>query len=785
MAITEERLVAVLEARIKDYEKNLSKATKTTGREFQKIETRGKQMEARLAAIGANSGGRMAAAMKTTLGAVAGALTVAEVAKYADAWTTAKNSLSVAGVTGQKQVEVLDQLYNSAQKNAVPVNALTDLYGKMSSANDILGASSTDLMKATDGVAIALKVAGTTAPQASGALLQLGQLLGSGTVHAEEFNSIMEGARPILSAVASGLDAAGGSVSRLKQLVVDGKVSSQQFFQSFLKGLPTIAAQANNATTTIDGGFTRVNNALERYIGQTDEGLGASQRLVAGLTALANNFDETADMVLKVASIIAGALVGQAITKMIASLGLGTVALVRFVAALRAAQSLTALSGALGGVSAAAGPVGLLIGTTVVGALALFSSSSQAASIGADTYAAALERVKKNASEVAPAIEAAAKGVDFERVRSLQEGIAAGTKDIDDARAAAAAFFTQIINNAPRRLISEEQLSQLSTLRDGLQNGTTDAANIKQELNKIALVDPKFSRLADQLKPFLDRLVNAATAVANLKAEIGTLNPAISPQTVDAYKQYANSRAQGEKMVDIGKQYSAELTRQAALSKDELDVQTKIASIRKDLVSKGGFMDDASVRKLAEQQVAAEKGRSNTSGGDRKENDYASAVEQIQKHTALINAQTAAQAGLNPLVDDYGYAVEKAHAKEELLNAAKQQGLAITPSVEAQINALAEGYASAGVQAEKLAQSQDKARESAQQLRSDAKDVLSGVVSDFRSGASAADTLANAIDKIADKLINSLLDSMLQVNSAGGGHFCGGRPFSLSERKFQ
>ncbi|MGR6730310.1 tape measure protein, partial [Aeromonas veronii] len=77
------------------------------------------------------------------------------------------------------------------------------------------------LINFTDKVALALRVAGTDSQTASGALLQLSQALGSGTVRAEEFNSVQEGALPILQAVAAGFKEAGGSVSKLRQLVLE------------------------------------------------------------------------------------------------------------------------------------------------------------------------------------------------------------------------------------------------------------------------------------------------------------------------------------------------------------------------------------------------------------------------------------------------------------------------------------------------------------------------------------------------------------------------------------
>ena len=70
-----------------------------------------------------------------------------------------------------------------------------------------------DAIVFTAGVGDALKIAGTDAGQASGALLQLSQALGSAVVRAEEFNSINEGARPILQAAGKGYAGAEGSVA--------------------------------------------------------------------------------------------------------------------------------------------------------------------------------------------------------------------------------------------------------------------------------------------------------------------------------------------------------------------------------------------------------------------------------------------------------------------------------------------------------------------------------------------------------------------------------------------
>ncbi|MGV1914079.1 tape measure protein, partial [Agrobacterium vitis] len=183
MATDLEKLVVQLSADIKGYQREMQKAANVTSSQARAIENRLKKMDGRFSALGTS----MARGLIAPLVGISAALTVDSVIHYADAWTSAKNSLAVAGVVGTNQVSVLDQIYNSAQRNAAPIGAMADLFGKAAQSGDALGASQADLLKFTDGVGTALKIEGKSATEAQGALTQLGQLLGSTRVQAEEF----------------------------------------------------------------------------------------------------------------------------------------------------------------------------------------------------------------------------------------------------------------------------------------------------------------------------------------------------------------------------------------------------------------------------------------------------------------------------------------------------------------------------------------------------------------------------------------------------------------------
>lgn len=158
-------------------------------------------------------------------------------------------------------------------------------------------------------------------------------------------------------------------------------------------------------------------------------------------------------------------------------------------------------------------------------------------------------------------------------------------------------------------------------------------------------------------------------------------------------------------------------------------------------------------------------------GSKRGANSYKDEVTGIKERTAALRESTAAQAAVNPLVNDYGFALEKAKAEQKLLADAQRSGLAITPQLRDQISELATGYAQASVEAKQLSESQNKIRKNAEEWASLEKDVFKGFISDLKDGKSGAEALSNALNKVADKLLDMAVNSIFDTKSgtAGGG----------------
>ncbi len=163
------------------------------------------------------------------------------------------------------------------------------------------------------------------------------------------------------------------------------------------------------------------------------------------------------------------------------------------------------------------------------------------------------------------------------------------------------------------------------------------------------------------------------------------------------------------------------------------------------------------------------KGRTKKTPAEKFDRD----LQNITDRTAALVAETEAMRQLNPLIDDYGYAIEKARTEQELLNAAQKAGVTITPELRAQIAQTAEQWALASAEANKLAEAHDKIRQRAEEWRDAEKDAVRGVVDDLIAGKSAAEAFADALDKILSKLLDFAFDGIFDSIGKGGGGIWG------------
>ena len=239
------------------------------------------------------TGGFRAAAAAAT--AFVGALATREIIRLTNTYQSLQNQLRIVTDSQEQLNSTSERLFEIAQATRQPLESVTQLFSRASIAAEELGASEEQLFRLTEITGKALAVQGSSAAESSGALRQLSQAFSSGIVRAEEFNSILEGAFPLAQAAARGLDEAGGSVGRLRNLVIEGKVTSEEFFNALLKGGAELDTQFARSLTTISQAMTQINNSLISFVGGLSNATGAGDGLASALTGVSEAIDDLSD----------------------------------------------------------------------------------------------------------------------------------------------------------------------------------------------------------------------------------------------------------------------------------------------------------------------------------------------------------------------------------------------------------------------------------------------------------------------------------------------------------
>ncbi|EPE99536.1 tape measure protein [Rhizobium grahamii] len=171
---------------------------------------------------------------------------------------------------------------------------------------------------------------------------------------------------------------------------------------------------------------------------------------------------------------------------------------------------------------------------------------------------------------------------------------------------------------------------------------------------------------------------------------------------------------------------------------------------------------------ITQSQYAVPAGGSGSKSKKARLDDYQRETQQLREHTTALNAETEAQSKLNPVIDDYGFAVAKARAQQDLLNAAQSAGKAVTPELSAEIDKLSTAYANAEVAANQLAESQDKIRERAAEIQDLNKEVFRGIVDGFVEGKDAAEVFSDALSKVGSKILDLAFDDFFGTGGKAG-----------------
>lgn len=721
MATDVERLIVALEARTTAFEKAMNKANGVANQRARAIEQRFTKMNANI-----NRSFQTALRGASMLGAGLG---IREIQQMADAWTDMSARVGLAVGNMELAPQVMERIYDMAQRTYSGLGQTAEAFLGNATALRELGYSTNQQLDFTEALNNALVVSGAKAERAASVNNALSKAMADGKLSGDNLNTVIQTGGRVAEILAEKL---GVSTNQLRQLGKDGKITSQVIYQALAGSLEKLRAEADAMPATISDGFQKIGNALTKFVGTMDRAAGVSGAIAQGLVFVADNFE----------SVAIGAAAASAV--LISKYAPALLRVAASQAAVVATNPFLLLASAIGAAAFALSAFGGEI-QPVAGEMATLHD-----------YAGAVWDVISDGASVAAGVISDAMLGAINLMVSAMDGVEVSWSDVLD-----------FIRNAGNKIIGiyvaiyETAVTTYTKLPAAVADGVISAMN-----TMIGYVEDGINKVVSA--------VNTAIKAINSLGEwagMGGIGMIDSVELGRVANDYAGAgEAAGKAYVDgVKKAFSQDYLGDGF---NELRRRANERAARKAATGDGsGSALDTRGPNLGGAGGGGGAGGKGGRGRGGRPDELAREIDKIKERTAALQAETAAQAQINPLIDDYDYAMTKARATQDLLNAAQKAGIAITPELRAKIEQLAEGYAQATVEANKLQEAQENARQAAEDMRALGKDVLGGFIKDLQAGKSASEALAGALQKVADKLLDIALNSMF---SGKGGFFGGG-----------
>ncbi len=238
---------------------------------------------------------------------LAAALSVQQVAEYADAWATVNNKLSNSLRPSEQLADVTERVFNITQQTRSSLDATASLYARLERATRQYGTSAGDLAKLTTIINQGFVVSGATAQEAENAIIQLSQGLASGALRGEEFNSVNEQGNRLIVALA---DSMGVSIGQMRNMAAQGKLTTDVVVNGLLSQGSVIGAEFANTTTTISQALQVAGNNITKFFGENSTVKTGAAIFSDAVVTISENIGGLSALLTGVAAILGSRYVG-------------------------------------------------------------------------------------------------------------------------------------------------------------------------------------------------------------------------------------------------------------------------------------------------------------------------------------------------------------------------------------------------------------------------------------------------------------------------------------------
>ncbi len=245
-----------------------------------------------------NQTAKSSVGLKTGLSAIASAIAVSQVVDYGKRFLEAADAMSqmqarIERLTGSAAAatQTMQGLMRISSATGGSLQDTAKLWETLSTALRDTGATNGQIIQLTETLQKIGRIGGSSSEEMANALRQFGQSISSGTVRAEEFNSILEQMPELARQIAAGM---GVSIGELRQLMLDGKLTAEDALNAIQKQTGSVNAEFEKLPRTLSQANTALTNSFLSMIDSVNQATGASSGMVAVIDSLTAALDRLA-----------------------------------------------------------------------------------------------------------------------------------------------------------------------------------------------------------------------------------------------------------------------------------------------------------------------------------------------------------------------------------------------------------------------------------------------------------------------------------------------------------
>ncbi|ELP5232470.1 tape measure protein [Citrobacter freundii] len=233
--------------------------------------------------------------LQTNINRVAGAIAASLVVDWGKAFLVAADNMSqlnarIERLTGSAATasQTMQNLMRISSATGGSLQDTAKLWETLSTALRDTGATNGQIIQLTETLQKIGRIGGSSSEEMANALRQFGQSISSGTVRAEEFNSILEQMPELARQIAAGM---GVSIGELRQLMLDGKLTAEDALNAIQKQTGSVNAEFEKLPRTLSQANTALTNSFLSMIDSVNQATGASSGLVAIIDSMTAALD--------------------------------------------------------------------------------------------------------------------------------------------------------------------------------------------------------------------------------------------------------------------------------------------------------------------------------------------------------------------------------------------------------------------------------------------------------------------------------------------------------------